>query len=240
MQWTDVGVILNARVHGERSHIVTIYTKNQGRCAGLFKSSAKTKAAIQPGNLVQAKWSARLPEHLGLWQLELMESPSSRILSDRLKLNALGSALALADYLMAERHQYEELYDSLTGLITQLTHCDNWYQSYSDYELKLLEDLGFGLDLTKCAVTGTSDNLTYISPKTGRAVSAQAGLPYADRLFKIPDFWLQSQSVSPEQLYQALVITSYFFEKDLLEKGLPSSRVALQNLIGRSTHTQNT
>ena len=90
MQWTENGIILNARAHGERSYILSIFTQNQGRCAGLYKTSAKTRAVIQPGNLVQAKWSARLPEHLGMWQLELIDSPSSRLLSDRLKLSALG------------------------------------------------------------------------------------------------------------------------------------------------------
>lgn len=234
MQWTDTGILLNARPHGERSYIVTIFTENQGRYAGLFKSSAKTKATIQPGNLVQAKWSARLPEHLGLWQLELIESPASRILSDRLKLTALGSALSLADHLMAERHQYKELYVNLLDLITQFVQSADWHQTYINYELKLLDDLGFGLDLTKCAVTGQASNLHYISPKTGRAVCEIAGKPYEDRLFKIPDFWLTPKEAKMDQLHQALTITSYFFQKDLLEKGLPNSRVALQEFIKKA------
>lgn len=231
MQWTDTGILLNARPHGEQSYIVTIFTENQGRYAGIFKSSAKTKAAIQPGNLVQAKWSARLPEHLGLWQLELIESPTSRILSDRLKLTALGAALSLADHLMAERHQYKELYNSLLNLITQIVHSSKWYQDYINYELNLLEDLGFGLDLTKCAVTGQSHNLHYISPKTGRAVCETAGKPYHHLLFKIPDFWLNSQEIQMGQLNQALAITGHFLQKNLLEKGLPTSRVTLHHFI---------
>lgn len=231
MQWTDTGILLNARPHGERSHIVTIFTENQGRYAGLFRSSAKTKATIQPGNLVQAKWSARLPEHLGSWQLELIESPASRILSDRLKLTALGACLSLADHLMAERHQYAEVYTSLLDLITQLIQPTDWHQTYINYELKLLEDLGFGLDLTKCAVTGQTMDLHYISPKTGRSVCEEAGKPYSDKLFKIPDFWLIAQETKMDQFHQALIITSYFFQKNLLEKGLPNSRITLQQFI---------
>lgn len=231
MQWTDTGILLNARPHGERSYIVTIFTENQGRYAGLFKSSAKTKAAIQPGNLVQAKWSARLPEHLGLWQLELIESPASRILADRLKLTALGAALSLADHLLAERHEYKGVYVSLLDLITQLVQSEDWHQTYVNYELKLLDDLGFGLDLSKCAVTGQTNNLQYISPKTGRAVCEAAGKPYSDRLFKIPEFWLTLQETKMNQIHQALVITSHFFQKNLLEKGLPASRIALQQFI---------
>lgn len=231
MQWTDVGIILNARLHGERSHILTIFTENHGRCAGLYKSSAKTKAVIQPGNLVQAKWSARLPEHLGLWQLELIDSPSSRLLSDRLKLNALGAALSLADQLMAEQHVYPELYSSLSYLIQQLVHGNEWQYAYMNYELKLLNELGFGFDLSKCAATGRVDDLVYLSPKTGRAVCGEAGKPYADRLFKIPDFWLHSVPINFEQLHQALIITGYFLQKDLLEKGLSTSRINLQMLI---------
>lgn len=234
MQWTDNGILLNARSYGERSYIVTIFTEIQGRHAGIFKSSAKTKAAIQPGNLVQARWSARLPEHLGSWQLELIESPSSRILSDRLRLAALGAALSLADHLMAERHQYKQLYNSLLNLIKQIVHSARWYQDYVNYELKLLEDLGFGLDLTKCAVTGQTNGLRYISPKTGRAVCKEAGKPYLDRLFEIPDFWLHSQEIQMDQFYQSLVITSYFFQKNLLEKGLPASRIALQHFIKKT------
>lgn len=228
MQWTENGIILNARVYGERSYLLTVFTKEQGRCAGLYRSSAKTKALIQPGNLVQAKWSARLPQHLGLWQLELIDSPSCRLLSDRLKLCALGAALSLADQLMAERHLYAELYTSLSLLIHELVHTSHWYHVYVDYELKLLNNLGFGLELSKCAVTGRSDNLLYISPKTGRAVCAEAGQPYADRLFKIPDFWLHSVEITLDQFHQALAITSYFFQKNLLEKGLPTSRINLQ------------
>lgn len=228
MQWTENGIILNARVHGERSYVLTIFTQNQGRCAGLYKTSAKTRAVIQPGNLVQAKWSARLPEHLGMWQLELIDSPSSRLLSDRLKLSALGAALSLADQLMAERHLYTELYTSLTYLINQLAQTGDWYHAYIDYELKLLNNLGFGLDLNQCAVTGKTDDLVYISPKTGRSVCREAGLPYADRLFKIPEFWLHPVEITLDQFHQALTITSYFFQKDLLEKGLPTSRINLQ------------
>lgn len=239
MQWTDVGIILNARLYGERSHILTVFTENHGRCVGLYKSSAKTKAAIQPGNLVQAKWSARLPEHLGMWQLEMIDSPSSRLMLNRLKLNALGAALSLADQLMAEQHVYPELYSSLSHLIHQLVHGDEWGHSYVDYELKLLNELGFGLDLSKCAATGRINDLIYLSPKTGRAVSREAGQPYDNLLFKIPEFWLHSMPINFEQLHQALVITSHFLQKDLLEEGLPTSRISLQLLLREKMNNAN-
>lgn len=233
MQWTDVGIILNARCHGESSHIVTIFTESQGRYAGLFKTSSKTKAFLQPGNLVHAKWSARLADHLGLWQLELLESPASRILSNRLKLTALGSSLALAEQLLAERHNYPDLYKLLRLFIDSLVSDKlyDWYRFYVDYELRLLENLGFGLDLSKCAVTGVAENLSYLSPKTGRAVSLEVGKPYAAKLFEIPQFWVATGSVTHQEFNQSLTILSYFLQKNLLEKGLPNARISLQDLI---------
>lgn len=233
MQWTNIGIILNARRHGENSHIVTIFTQTQGRYAGLFKTSSKTKAYLQPGNFVQAKWSARLADHLGLWQLELLESPASRILVDRLKLTALGASLSLTEQLLAERHHYQDLYTSLKRFIDFLISGSNsdWYRAYIDYEIRLLDDLGFGLDFTKCAATGTTECLIYLSPRTGRAVSLEAGKPYADKLFRIPSFWMKEEAVTQIDFCQSLNITSYFLQKNLLEKGLPNARVSLEELI---------
>lgn len=231
MKWDEEGIVLNAREYGEKSHLVTIATFHHGRWNGLYKASVKTKALLQPGNLVQAKWSARLSQHLGQWQLEAIESPSARLLFDRLKLTVLGAALSLADHLMAERHPYPSIYEKLRILIHQLLDSQGWYQAYIDYERQLLEDLGFGLDLSQCAVTGRTTGLVYLSPKTGRAVGAEAAQPYLKHLFKIPSSWLEIGEIDTQQFLQSLLITGYFLQKDLLEKGLPHSRLQLQKLI---------
>ena len=231
MQWNETGMILNAREYGEKSHLVTIVTLQHGRWLGLYKTSAKTKALIQPGNLVHAKWSARLAQHLGSWQIEMMDALAARILFDRLKLTALGAALSLADQLMAERHPYPHIYEKLLTLIHQIVQTNQWFLTYMEYELELLNELGFGLDLERCAVTGQKTNLMYLSPKTGRAVCEEVAQPYLKHLFKIPPFWLQGGEVPLDQFYQALLITGYFLQKDLLEKGLPVSRLQLQRLV---------
>lgn len=243
MKWLDHGIVLSARRHGESSWILSLLTHDHGRHVGLIRISKKDQVLLQLGNLVQASWSARLPDHLGTWQLELISSPLARILSDPLKLTALTSVMHLLDQILAERHGYPTIYESLDlfiqGLI-QETHLDShhqtrWLKTYVHFELMLLDQLGYGLDLMTCAVTGQRDNLAFVSPKSGRAVSYEAGLPYKDKLFKLPSFLMQNNSdshsdlpVDSTDLKEGLQMTGYFLNANLFSEGskigLPTSR----------------
>ena len=246
MKWLDRGIVLSARRHGESSWILSLLTHDHGRHAGLVRISKKDQVLLQLGNLVQASWSARLPEHLGTWQLELISSPLARILSDPLKLTALTSVMHLLDQVLAERHVYPTIYQSLDLFIQSLiceTHADiqyqtRWLKLYVRFELMLLEQLGYGLDLTTCAATGQQENLAFVSPKSGRAVSYEAGLPYEERLFRLPPFLIQDDDdalrdslVDLADLKDCLKMTGYFMSANLFSEGskagLPESRLRL-------------
>ena len=176
MKWTDDGIILSTRVFGESGRILTLLTPGHGRHAGLVRiPKTRSRLNIETGTFVEATWNARLSDHLGQWQLETIASLSARLMPFPLPLIALGSACALTNEYLPERHPYPSLYGLLKQLIEDLAYTDNWRLPYINYELALLKDLGFGLDLSACAVTGQTDNLIYISPNTGRAVSEKAG-----------------------------------------------------------------
>ena len=178
MKWIDNGIVLSARSYGESSRIVTILTPNHGRHAGLIRiPKSRSRLNIEPGTFVDATWNARLPEHLGQWSLETTAAMGARLLTIPMALTALSSACTLTDQCLAERHPYPDLYDLLKQLIEDLVDNPKSMTSYINYELALLKEMGFGLDLSVCASTGQSNDLLYISPKTGRAVSREAGEP---------------------------------------------------------------
>lgn len=235
MKWQDQGFVLSAKRHGESSWILSLLTENHGRHVGIVRLSKKDHALLQLGNLVQATWTARLPEHMGTWQLELISSPLARLMTDPLKLTALTSVTHVLNQILAERHTYPILYQSLNDFIQDLlrTSMDpkqqtRWLKSYVLFELLMLDQLGYGLDLTTCAATGQRDHLSFISPKSGRAVSHEAGLPYQDRLFKLPLF-LQGDcpETPPLDVKNALQMTGHFLTTYFFEKGLPESRIRL-------------
>ncbi len=238
MKWQDQGIVLSARRHGESSWILSLLTQDHGRHVGLARISKKNQVLLQMGNLVQASWTARLPEHLGMWQLELVSSPLARIMADPLKLTGLTSVIHLLDHILAERLSYPHIYDSLEAFIQGLwikkenSHDQTqWLRSYVRFELMLLEQLGYGLDLRTCAATGQRENLIYVSPKTGRAVCQESGAPYHDRLLRLPPFlsdiaFGESDLQSPD-LKDGLKMTGYFLGTHFFPKGLPESRFRL-------------
>ncbi len=190
MDWTEDGIVLAARKHGEASAVVQLFTRGHGRHAGLVRGGAGSKArgVYQAGNLVAARWRARLAEHLGSFTCELVRSHAAAILDDPLRLAGLASACAVAEATLPERHPYPELYDAFAAMIGALANDPAWSAVYVHWELTLLGELGFGLDLGRCAATGATDDLVYVSPKSGRAVSRLAGEPYRDRLLPLPGF----------------------------------------------------
>ena len=213
MNWSDEGIVLSARKHGENAAIVTLMTRAYGRYAGLVRggSGSRARGIYQTGNLVAADWRARLSEHLGSYTCELLQPHAALLMTERLPLLALLSATALIERLLPEREPHPEVFESLQALITVLMEDENWPSGYALWETGLLNDLGYGLDLSQCAATGSREDLIYVSPRTGCAVSASAGEPYKEKLFTLPAFLLGSGEIAGiEEIQEALRITGHF------------------------------
>src|SRR5437763_6470492 len=249
MEWRDTGFVLAARRHGESGLIVELLTAEHGRHAGLVRGgqSPRRRALFQPGNHVAAGWRGRLPEHLGSLECELVEAHAARFLDDADRLAALAAASALLLAALPEREPHADIYASFAGLLGALTptlpsaasggglgpglaldSAEDWPKAYVLWECGLLAALGFGLDLASCAVTGASDDLTHVSPRTGRAVSSAAAAPYRDKLLPLPEFLWRGAAVSPADIAAGLALTEHFLLHNLLApqaRGLPEARL---------------
>jgi DNA repair protein RecO (recombination protein O) len=233
MEWQEEGILLAARALGEGSAVISLLTRGQGRHAGLVKGAMSRSAGgrYQPGNRVQAVWRARLAEHLGHLTCELLDCPAARLLDDADRLAGLSSALSVTEAALPEREPHPRVFDGLAAFIEELESGGaGWTASYVRWELALLGDLGYGLDLASCAVTGATEGLAYVSPKSGRAVAAEAAEPWRDRLLPLPAFLGDPDRVAKgEELMQGLALTGYFLERHALvavggRGGLPPSR----------------
>lgn len=227
MEWTDQGIILSVRRHGESGAVLSLLTRDHGRHAGLVRGGTgkSARGSLQPGNRIQAGWKARLSEHLGQIGWELLEASGTRWLDDAGRLAAVTSACALCDAVFPERDPHPLAFDGLVALLASLAD-PHFASLYVHWELGLLRELGFGLDLGACAAGGAGE-LRYVSPKTGRAVSAEAGEAYKDRLLPLPRFLLTREPGMPEEIRAALALTGYFLEKLALAphgKRLPENR----------------
>lgn len=220
MEWSDQGIILSVRPHGESGAIAILLTEQHGRHAGLVRGggSSRQKGMLQPGNAVRATWRARLAEQLGSYVLELDASHAAGLFDDPLKLAGLTAACAVADRALPEREPHPAIHAGLLALIEAMGNeelGDLWIAVYVRWELGLLAELGYGLDLSSCAATGSNDDLAYVSPRTGRAVSLSAGEPYRDRLLALPDFLIGRGGGEIDDLLKGLDLTGYFLEKHL-------------------------
>lgn len=239
MDWSDEGIVLSARKHGESAAIVTLLTRGHGRHAGLVRGGAGTRARglYQIGNRLSVAWRARLSEHLGAWTCELVTPYAARLLDERLPLLALSSAAAILDRLLPEREPHPQTFGGLIGLIEALATAE-WAPAYVRWERDLLAELGYGLDLTECAATGAGDDLIYVSPRTGRAVSAGAGAAYADRLLRLPGFLVRADASAPagDAVRDGLALTGHFLgrcARDADAGDLPAARDRLVARLGR-------
>jgi DNA repair protein RecO (recombination protein O) len=198
MHWTDTSIVLSARKHGENSIVARLFAREHGVYGGVIRAahSKTNRGIIQPGNLVTATWNARLSEQLGTFKTELLEANTAHIMHDSARLTALTSACALIESALPERHPYTKLYKSLHIFIVTLLHSDHWPEAYVQLELDILAEAGFGLDLTSCAATDTTDDLIYVSPKSGRAVCRNAGAPYREKMLPLPAFLLPKKPPS--------------------------------------------
>lgn len=220
MQWTEQGVVVGVRKHGETSVILDLFTRTHGRYLGLVRGgrSRRMRPVLQAGNSVLATWRARLSEHLGTFEVEPARLRVASIIEDPMRLGCLATLTTLVQ-LVAEREAHERLYDALLLVLEALEADAHWQPLMVRWELGLLEELGFGLDLKQCAVTGTQDDLIYVSPKTGRAVSAEAGEAYADRLLKLPVFLRGRSAFEPTaaDILAGFALTGYFLERHVFE-----------------------
>src|SRR6185312_13088250 len=196
MEWTDSAIVLSSRRHGESGTIVELLTREHGRHLGLVRGS-RARAAVQPGNGVSAHWRGRLADHLGSYTIEPAEARAGTLMESRDGLTGLNAFTAMAGAVLPEHQAYGAVFDAANILLGAMVADDfaHWGPLYVRWEAGLLEALGFGLDLSACAASGQSDDLVYVSPRSGRAVSRNAGADYADKLLPLPGFLLGSQNL---------------------------------------------
>jgi DNA repair protein RecO (recombination protein O) len=227
MEWLDEGIVLSARPHGENASVVTLLTPHQGRHAGLVPGGQGKSARpiLQPGNRVKAKWRAKLPEQLGNYTMELLASHAAAWLDNPEILAILASACAVTEASLPERQPMPGVYAGLATLFG-LPDADLWGPAYVKWELGLLKALGYGMDLSQCAASGEADNLIYVSPRTGRAVSAKAGEPYREKLLPLPGFLIGSAEWTGEDISQGLNLTAHFLRTHVFAH--PHSRLLIK------------
>ncbi|MGO4570961.1 DNA repair protein RecO [Microvirga sp. 2TAF3] len=221
MQWTDQGIVLGVRKHGESSVILELMTHEHGRHLGLVHGgrSRSMQPVLQPGNGVQATWRARLDEHLGIYHVEALEMRAAHFIGSPLALYGLATLANLLRYL-PERDPHPALYETLTVLVDHLDDPDLAPALFVRFELAMLAELGFGLDLGSCAATGTRENLAFVSPKSGRAVSAAAGEAYKNRLLKLPGFLIgQTRANRPRsaEVREGFALTDFFLHQNVFD-----------------------
>lgn len=211
MQWSGEGLIIGVRRHGESSVIVEVMVEGRGRQLGLVRGgrSSRLSATLQPGNTVAVTWRARLEEHLGNFTIELVKGRAAELIEDRLRLYA---TQLLCDHLrlLPERDAHDRLLAMVLHVLDDVPRQDLALWA-ARFELILLDELGFGLDLSHCAATGVTEGLTHVSPRTGRAVSAAAAQPYLDRLLRLPSCYFGDVS-GAEDLRDAFALTGHFLD----------------------------
>ncbi|MGH1417616.1 MAG: DNA repair protein RecO [Hyphomicrobiaceae bacterium] len=241
MQWSDEGIVLSVRPHGETTTIVELLTREHGRHLGLVHGgrSRRMRPTLQIGNHVDADWKGRLSEHLGQFKIELRRGYAADAMSDPASLAAL-SSMATLSRLLAERETHPNIFEITLFVLGFLDDDSVWPALLVRWELALLEELGFGLELGACAVTGENDALIYVSPKTGRAVSASAGEDYRDRLLHLPQFLRPGRQggVSADDIDAGFRLTGHFLDRRVYmsrDEPVPEVRARMIELLRRKT-----
>lgn len=218
MEWQQTGVLLSVKRHGETSAIVDVFTREHGRWKGLVRGgrSRKMRPILQPGNVVEATWRARLADHLGSFAIEPVSFRAARLIDDPLKLAGL-TALTELTQILPEREAHARVYDAMQVVMDALDDDELWPALLVRWELGLLDDLGYGLDLASCAATGANDDLIFVSPKSARAVSASAGERYRDKLLALPSFLTGAGVGAPttDDIVNGFMLTGYFLNRHL-------------------------
>jgi DNA repair protein RecO (recombination protein O) len=244
MEWSDDAIVLSVRAHGETSAILEVLTRAHGRHAGLVRGGAsrKSKSSLQPGNAVHLIWRARLNEHLGSFAVEPMRSRAGHLIESRTALAGLNAFVSVVSASLPERETHQSVYEAGEVLLDAMTEQEfaHWGPLFVRWELGVLEELGFGLDLSQCAATGEVDELEFVSPKSGRAVSRAAAAPYKERLLALPLFLLGSQNAepTPADIVAGLRLTAHFLLERVLRphgKEMPAARLRLEELAHRES-----
>ncbi len=219
MDWRDEGILISTRRHGETSAIIEVFTAAHGRHAGVVRGGAGRRMApiLQPGAEVSVEWSARLEEHIGAFRVDPIRAHGAALMEDRAALATLGAITALIAAALPERAPHPALFALSRDLVAALGRAADWPARYALWELSLLAELGFGLDLSRCAATGATDDLVHVSPKSGAAVSRGGGAAWADRLLPLPAFLRVAtpEAADPADVAAALRLTGFFLEARL-------------------------
>ncbi len=239
MEWSDNAIVLACRAHGDGHAVVDLFTPEHGRWAGLVYGGQGRRMApiLQPGNLVTANWRGRLGDSLGTYTLELSHPLAAELMADRLSLAGLSAACAVAATCLPERQEHPRIYASMSVLLASFEDIDIWPALMARWELGLLADLGFGLTLDRCAATGESDDLIYVSPKSACAVSREAGHLYRNKMLPLPPFIKGEQGdITKDDVLDGLQTTGYFIETRILHlsnRALPGARVRVLELLSQ-------
>lgn len=245
MEWRDEGIILGTRRHGETSVILEAMTRTHGRHMGLVRGgrSRRLQPVLQPGNRVDLVWRARLDEHLGMFQAEALEMNAARLMDSAVAVHGL-QLLAAHLRLLPERDPHDALYETLCVMIPHLEDADAAGELVARFELLVLDELGFGLDLSRCASTGQRHDLVYVSPKSGKAVSREAGQPWRDRMLALPAFLQRGSGLRPDAVAveDAFRLTGFFLARHVYEpRGLeePGARAGFLAALRKSRISAN-
>ena len=236
IEWRDEGIVLAVRPHGENAAIVELFTAGHGRHAGVVRGGTgrRMRPILQPGSLLSAEWRARLDDHIGAFTLEPVRTTGA-LLSDRAALAGINAVTSLLLVSLPERDAHAELFGRTLALLSRLGAV-GWPADYLRWELRLLEDLGYGLDLGSCAVTGSAEDLAFVSPRTGRAVSRRAAAEWVDRLLPLPPVMLTEAPAEIGDVLDGLRTTGHFLTHlaaDLGDRPLPPARERLVGEIAR-------
>lgn len=240
MEWRSAGILLNVRRHGEASAIIDVFTPDHGRHAGIVRGGASRKMApiLQPGAQLDVAWRARLEDHLGTYAVEPIRSRAAQVMGNKAGLAGLNAVTSLIVFALPEREVHASFYRQTEQLLDLLGQNDLWPLAYLRFEMALLEACGLALDLTECAVTGAHKGLIYISPRTGRAVSAAGAGDWADKLLPLPPVLKGQGAASDAEIVTALQVTGYFLTEKLAaelgHKPLPEARGRYVDLLART------
>lgn len=232
MEWRDEGVLLAVRGHGETAAIIDVLTRAHGRCAGVVRGGAgqRLAAVLQPGASLDLVWRARLEMHLGSFTVEPLRQRAGALMADRLALLALSAVCAMLRFALPERMPQQALHAASCALLDRLGH-EGWLRDYLRWELELLACCGYGLDLSRCAVTGATEGLAYVSPRTGRAVSLTGAGAWASRLLPLPTGLDGTGPMDRDGLLTGLRLSGHFLANRLApmlgERPLPEARARL-------------
>lgn len=239
MEWRGAGILVAVRRHGESSAIIEVFTETHGLHAGVVRGGAGRRMGpvLQPGAQLDVVWRARLEDHIGSYTVEPIRSRAAAAMSDRLMLAGLNAVTSLLSYCLPERQQHAAFYRQTEQLLDLLEHPEVWPLAYLKWEIALLAEVGFALQLDACAVSGTTADLGFVSPRSGRAVSRSTAGEWADRLLPLPDI-LRGVGKGPDlEVFESLKTTGHFFHSQVAAtlggRPLPAARARFIDAFNR-------